>query len=119
MIYRSFFKNVHLQYLQKSVETGRHLHLLLYDRRQKINADRNPDLGLDRIGRSPVKSIDPEMSLDPFEKQFHSPTQAVDIRYSLSAEVKVVGQEEESSVVFGIVISHPAERFEYLGDVLY
>ena len=85
--------------------------MFLNDCSQKINADRDPDLGLDRVGRSSVKSFDPQMSLDPFEEQFYSPTQAVDIRYGLGLEVKVVGQEKKSFVSFGVEVPYSAEGF--------
>jgi hypothetical protein len=42
---------------------------LLHDSHENINRDGGPDLGFDCILGGAIKGLDPEMLLDPFEKQ--------------------------------------------------
>ena len=46
------------------IETGYH----------EVNANRYPDLGLYRVLRCPVESLDPEILFDPFEEELDMPT---------------------------------------------
>jgi hypothetical protein len=64
----SFVKNVDLQNLQNCVEAARQIESLFLDSDQKVNADGDPYLGFDCIGRRPVKGFDSQMLLYPAEK---------------------------------------------------
>ena len=68
-----FVKNVDLQNLQNCVEAARQIEPFFHDGDQKVSADSDPNLGFDGIGRCPVKGFDPQVLLDPAEKEFHLP----------------------------------------------
>ena len=63
----------------------------LHDGRENINRDGDPDLSFDCILGSAIKGLDPEMLLDPLEKQFHLPTAAIKIGNRDGRQEKVVG----------------------------
>jgi hypothetical protein len=49
------------------------------------------------------------MLFDPLEKEFHLPTASIELRDGEGGKGKIVGQEDQISVVFGIVESNPAQ----------
>jgi hypothetical protein len=53
------------QNLQSSVESSGQLELLVKDRNYQIGADRNPDLGLHRVGARAVVMFDSQVAFDP------------------------------------------------------
>jgi hypothetical protein len=59
--------------------------------------------------RSPIESLDTEILLYPFEKQFHLPATPIQIYDDHCWQRKVVGQKHQGFVCYGIVIFHPAE----------
>ena len=56
-----FLENVGLQNLQNCVEVSGQTKSLFQDGNQQINADGNPDLGLDGIGRCSIRSLDSQV----------------------------------------------------------
>ena len=66
-------------------------------------------MGLDRILRGAEKCFDPQMLLDPFEKELHLPAAAVQFGYGQGRKVEIVGEKNEQLVVLGIVELHPAQ----------
>ena len=68
---------------------------LLHDGHEYINGDGDPDLSLDSVFGSTIKSLDSEMLLDPFEKQFHLPAAAIQIGNRSGWQHKVVGQKHK------------------------
>ena len=93
-----FLEKRYAQNLENFVHTGLQTEFLLHDGYQNINADSNPHLGLHRIGRGPVECLDPEMLLDPFEKQFDQPAALVQPGNCPGRKLEIVGQKEEPFV---------------------
>ena len=75
----------------------------LCDGDEHVSAHGNPDLCLDGVLAGTQKRLDPQVLLDPFEKQFHLPALAVKICNKLGLKRKVVGQKRDAfaAVVFG------------------
>ena len=72
---------------------------LLDDGDQDIDRDGDPDLGFDSILGGAIESLDSEVLLDPFEKQFHLPSAAIQIGDRYGRQGKVVCQKHEYFVV--------------------
>ena len=94
----SFIKNVDLQNLQNCVEAARQIESLFQDGDQKVNADSDPYLGFDCIGRCPVKGFDSQMLLYPAEKEFHLPSLLVNIGDGFCRNGKYIGQIDPTSL---------------------
>ena len=71
---------------------------------QHVCADRYPDLRLDRVLVGAIKRLDPQVLLDPFEKQFDLPALAVQICNQLGFEGEVVGQKCDA--LASVVLDH-------------
>ena len=71
----------------------------LHDGHENINGDGNPDLSFDCILGGAIKGLDPEMLLDPFEKQLHLPAAAIKICNRDGRQDKIVGKEYKYFVV--------------------
>ena len=82
---------------------------------EKVDDDGHPDLRLHGVGRGAVEGLDPQMPLDPFEKQLHLPSLLVDVRDGLRRHGKEVGEEHEAPVVFRVVKNNAAKRFRVGG----
>lgn len=67
------------------IETGNH----------EVNADGDPDLRLYCVFGVTVKSLDPEVLLNPFEKQFNLPATFVDLCHSDGRKFQMVGDENK------------------------
>jgi len=65
--------------------------LFFDDGHKDIHGDGNPDLGFHGILRGPIKSLDAEMLLDPFEEQLDFPPASEELGYGQSRQGKVVG----------------------------
>ena len=55
----------HTQHLENCVETLRKPQALLEDRDEDVDTDRDPHLGLHRVGGRPIEGLDPQVLLDP------------------------------------------------------
>lgn len=55
--------------MQKHGEVTGHTKSLFLDSSQQINADGDPDMRLDSVGRCSVKYVDAQMLLDPAEEE--------------------------------------------------
>ena len=73
------------------------------DRDQDVNADRDPDLRLHRVGAVAIKAFDPQVLFDPFEEQFDLPTTPIQVGDGQGGQFEIVGQEHESSRANDIV----------------
>ena len=80
------------------------------DGNQDVNADGNPDLGLDCVSGVAVEAFDMEVLFDPFEEEFDTPTGTIELRDGERRQVEVVGDEDEFAMMLGIVETHPTER---------
>jgi len=87
------------------VETFGQIELLFEDRNQHVNADGDPDLSLDGIGRSAEEALDAQVLLDPLEEQFDLPPTLVQFRNGQSWQGEVVGQVDKESS--GVVVEEP------------
>src|SRR5882724_13498327 len=85
------------------------MELLFDDRDEHVDRDGDPDLGLDGVLGSAEETLDTEMLLEPFEKQFDLPTALVESANGQRRELKVVGQEHESRCRFGSLETDPTE----------
>ena len=83
------------QNLQSSVESSGQLELLVKDRDYQIGADRNPDLGLHRVGARAVVMFDSQVAFDPAKEQLDAPAQLVEHGDRQSRNFQVVGQKHE------------------------
>ena len=68
-----FLEKRYAQNLENFVHAGLQPQFLFHDGYQHIYNDGDPHLSLYRVGRGTIKRFDPEMLLDPFEKQFNLP----------------------------------------------
>ena len=80
----------------------------LGDSDQHISADRDPDLRLDCVLARTKKRLDPQMLLDPFEKQFDLPSLAVQVCDQFGLESKVVCQKRNTFA--RLVLDHHAAQ---------
>jgi hypothetical protein len=51
----------------------------LHDGNEDVNGNGDPDLSLHGVFCGAIEGLDPEMLLDPFEKQFHLPSGTIEI----------------------------------------
>jgi hypothetical protein len=109
LIYRGFLEKRDAQDLQDFVQRMFHIQLLANDRHEDVNADRNPDLGLHRVPRSPIKRLDSQMLFDPSKKQFDLPATSVNVRNCQCGQVEIVAQEHQPPPRFGIAVNHSTQ----------
>src|SRR6266851_5432380 len=83
---------------------------LLDDGDQNIGGDSDPDLRLNAVLGSPVEGFDPQMLLDPFEKELDLPAAAVQFGDRKRGQSEIVGQEYEGLGGFGILKTDAAQR---------
>lgn len=65
---------------------------LFEDSNQQVNADGDPDLGFDGVGRYSVKSFDSQMLLDPSKEEFHLPVLFVNVGDGYGGNGKDIGE---------------------------
>jgi hypothetical protein len=106
---RRFLQERHAQNLQNSVEVRLDSQTPARDRYEQVNRHGAPDLGLHRVLRRTVKRLDPQVLFDPFEEQLDLPAAAVEVRDGFRVQLEVVGQEDQSLVVVGVVKRNPAQ----------
>jgi len=70
--------------------------LLGQQRHQGVDAHRDPDLGLDRVGRRAEEGFDPKVLLDPLEEQFHLPAGFVQPSDRQRVEREAIGQQHQT-----------------------
>ena len=79
------------------------------NRDQHVSADRDPDLRFDRVLVGAIKRLDPQVLLDPFEKQLDLPALSIQVRYQLGFECEVVGQERDAFATV-VLDDHASQR---------
>ena len=109
LVYRGFLEKRDTQDLQDFVQRMFHMQFLANDGHEDVNADRNPDLRLHGVPRSPIERLDPQMLLDPSKEQFDLPATSVNIRNCQCGQVEVVAQEHQPSARLGIAINHATQ----------
>lgn len=69
---------------------------LFRDGNEHVDADGNPYLCFDGIGRCAAERFDSQVLLDPLEKQLDLPALFVDIGHCLSGKEEYIGEEDET-----------------------
>ena len=82
---------------------------LFQDGDQKVNADGDPYLGFDCVGRCPVKGFDSQMLLDPAEEKLHLPALFVNIGDGYGRNGKDIGKVDKTLLGVQIYVGHPAQ----------
>lgn len=95
-------KNVYAQNLQNSAETFVDSMDLIETGHHQVDGDSDPDLCLHGVLGCSVKSLDPEILLDPFEKQFDVPTTLVNAGDGFCKQPEVVGDKDQTLSCFRI-----------------
>ena len=101
--------------LRDFAEAALDFQFFLQNRNQQVDADGDPELGLDGILGGSVKSLDPEILFDPFEEKLHLPTAFVELGNGESREHQIVGEEEEPLARFGVEVTYSPK---FVGIVL-
>ena len=76
---RDFLEKNNAENLQDFAQTQLDFEFFLDNRYQNINADGNPDLGLDSILGDPKKCLDSQVLLEPLEEDFYPPAALVEL----------------------------------------
>ena len=91
------------------METAGQIESLFQDSDQEINADSDPDLGFDGVGRCSVKGFDSQMLLDPAEEELHLPALLVNIGDCYGGNGKNIGQVDKTLLGVQVHVGHPAQ----------
>ena len=92
---RIFRKHVNADHLQDSAHALVNSKCLIETGHHQINTRSSPYLGLHRVLAKPVKRLDSQVLLDPFEEEFDLPSSFVNLRYHDGVDFEVVGYEHE------------------------
>jgi hypothetical protein len=109
--WESAVKEGDTQNLQDFVQREVHLPFLLDDGHQHISANRNPNLRLHGVRRSPVERLDSQMLLDPAKEQFDLPSTSVNIRDCQCRQGEIVAQEHEPLARFEVAVDDATQGF--------
>src|ERR1035441_1791140 len=90
--------------------------LLTQDGHQHVIADGNPNLRLDRVLARSEKVFDPQVLLDPFEKQLYSTAAFVKLCNGRCGQVKVIAQEHQSLAFDRVSVTDAAEAIRVMLD---
>ena len=112
---RNFLKRMNTQKLEGSVQFSGELELLVEDGHHEVDGDRDPDLGLHRIGAGTEVVFDAEVTFDPFEEEFDLPSRLVELGYGERRDLQVVGEENKMLGRLCIEVAHPAQRIWEVG----
>jgi hypothetical protein len=109
LVYRGFLEKRDAQDLQDFVQREVHVPFFPYDGHQHIGANRNPDLRLHSVRRSPIKRLDSQMLLDPTEEQFDLPATSINVRDRQRWQVEIVAQEDEPLPRLDVAVDHATQ----------
>ena len=98
------------QNLQGSVQLSRQLQLLVKDRYDQVDRDRDPYLCLHRVGTVAVEMLDSKVLLDPSKEEFDLPAQPVQRRDIQGRQGHLVAKENKRPFLFGIVVANFPQR---------
>ena len=77
---------------------------------QDIDADRDPNLCLDGVGRGTEERLDSQVLLDPFEEQFHRPSALIQLGDCKGRQGEVISQKDEALTFLRIKETDAPER---------
>ena len=103
------------QKLESSVLSAGELELLVEDGHHEVNGDRNPDLGLHRIGAGAEVVFDAQVSFDPLEEEFDLPSRLVELGNGERRDLQIVCEEDQILFSLLVEVMHPAKRPREVG----
>ena len=92
-------------------ESAVDVEFLLEDGNEQVNADGNPDLGLDGVLGCSIEGLNVKILFDPFEKEFHAPTALLKLRNGQGRKGTVVGEEDKAFFGIRIQVTDAPKRF--------
>ena len=101
---------VHAQNLQDTAQTFVDPVDLIETANHEIGANRNPNLGVDRVLAGAIKHLDSEVLFDPLEEEFDLPSVFVDGGDSQCRQLEIVCQERETLLVHLVKISNASDQ---------
>lgn len=102
-------EEIDLEDLQQGVKASGQIEPLFHDGDEQINADSDPDLSFDGIGRGAVEGFDSQVLFDPAEEEFHLPSELEDIGHGFCRNRKDVGQKYETFACLGLHVGNAAQ----------
>lgn len=84
------------------------------DEQQGVYSERTPELSFDGVWFASEEHLDPQVLLEPLEKEFDLPARFIEQRDFECREVKVVGEKDEGLVGLGID-EHNSTQFSRIG----
>ena len=105
-----FLEKRNAENLRDFAQAALDFQFFLQNRDQEINADGDPELGLDGILGSSVEGLDPEILFDPFEEELHLPAAFVELGNDQSWKIEIVGQESQIFLSVDIEVANAAQR---------
>ena len=109
LIYGRFLEERDAENLEHCVEVQPQLESLPGNRDQQVTADGRPHLGLDRVFRRAVESLDAQVLFDPLEEQLDLPPAPVQVGDHVGGLREVVGQEHQALVRLRVAIANPPQ----------
>ena len=91
----NLLERVNAQNLQSSVQASGQFQFLVQDGHQQICRHGDPNLRFHCVEARPIVVLDPQIALDPFEKQLDLPAFLVKFGDRQGAKFHVVGQEHQ------------------------
>jgi len=106
----NLLERMNAQNLQRSVEASGQFQLLVQYGYQQICRHSDPNLSFHRVEARSVIVLDPQIALDPFEKQLDIPALLVKFGNRQRRKFHVVGQEHQIALLLGIEKPNPPQR---------
>ncbi len=106
---RGFRKQVKSESLRHLMHIVIEAEMLAGDGQKAISRDSRPYLNTHRVFRGSIEYFDPQVVLDPFEKQFDLPALLVKLGDDRRGQIDVVGEELVEIPGVGVAVLDPAE----------
>ena len=106
----NLLERMNAQNLQSSVEASGQFQLLVQDGYQQICCHSDPNLSFHCVEARPVVMLDPQIALDPLEKQLDIPALLVKFGNRQRGKFHVIGQEYQIALLLGIEKPNPPQR---------
>jgi len=112
---RRCLKHIDAQNLRQTGQANLQMKLFAQNGHEQINANRDPDLGLDRVIARPKEMLDAQVLFDAFEKQLNLPSTFVKLGNNWGGQVEVVGQEDQAVAAVRISEADAPEPLRVMG----
>ena len=103
----NLLERMNAQNLQSSVEASGQLQLLVQDGHQQVCRHSYPNLRFHCVEARPIVVLDPQIALDPFEKQLDLPALFVKFGDRQGGKFHMIGQEHQKAPLLGIEKPNP------------